>query len=46
MKMQLEIELGPTWDIYKNADDQTILFELLGTNFDDTGIINYKITER
>ena len=41
--MQLEIQLGPTWNIYTQADDQTILLELLRTNFEDTGILNYKI---
>ena len=43
MKVQLELQLGPTWDLYANAEDQTILLELLRTNFDDTGILNYKI---
>lgn len=43
MKMQLELQLGPTWDLYANAEDQTVLLELLRTNFEDTGILNYKI---
>jgi len=43
MKVQLELQLGPTWDLYANAEDQTILLELLRTNFEDTGILNYKI---
>jgi len=46
MKVQLELQLGPTWDIYAQAEDQTILLELLRTNFDDTGIVNYKITKQ
>lgn len=43
MKVQLDLQLGPTWDLYANAEDQTILLELLRTNFEDTGILNYKI---
>lgn len=43
MKVQLELQLGPTWDLYANAEDQTLLLELLRTNFEDTGILNYKI---
>lgn len=43
MRIQLELQLGPTWDLYANAEDQTLLLELLRTNFEDTGILNYKI---
>ena len=43
MKVQLELQLGPTWDLYVNAEEQTLLLELLRTNFEDTGILNYKI---
>jgi hypothetical protein len=43
MRIQLELQLGPTWDLYANAEEQTLLLELLRTNFEDTGILNYKI---
>lgn len=43
MKVQLELQLGPTWDLYANVEEQILLLELLRTNFEDTGILNYKI---
>ena len=46
MKIQLTLDLGPTWDLYAGQDPKILLVELMDSKFADSGITNYKILEK